>query len=136
VRVFPDSRIRAEDLEAGDHVLRIDVHEQPANDACGWGRLIGSFAREFPVTGSATDGPLDIGRLELSQVGAEPLRVDERAPDFRVQTLDGKVLTLDDFRGKFLLLNFWATWCAPCGTERMSLLRVIRSCQFPACASA
>ncbi len=125
VRVFPDGRFRAEDLEAGDHVLRIDVHEQPANDACGWGRLIGSFTRDFAVTGSAADGPLDLGKLQPSQVGAEPLRVGERAPDFRVRTLDGKVLSLDDFRGKFLLLDFWATWCAPCVSE-LPALRALR----------
>jgi len=121
VRVFSVGRFRAEDLEAGDHVLRIDVHEQPANDACGWGRLIGSFAREFTVTGSAADGPLDLGRLEPSQVGDKPLRVGERAPDFRVRTLDGKLLSLNDFRGKFLVLDFWATWCAPCVSELPSL---------------
>ena len=91
-------------------MLRIDVHEQPAHDACGWGRLIGSFTREFTVTGSAADGPLDIGRLEPSQVGTKPLRVGEMAPGPRVQTLDGKLLSLNDFRGKFLLLNSRPRW--------------------------
>ena len=79
VRVFSDGRFRAEDLEAGNHVLRIDIHEQPAIDACGWGRLIGSFTQEFTVTGSAAEGPLELGRLEPSQVGPRPLQVGERA---------------------------------------------------------
>lgn len=60
--------------------------------------------------------------LPLSMAEAAPdnlpgLRVGEKAPDFELMTLDGKTVKLSDYRGKKVVLNFWATWCPPCKAE-------------------
>jgi len=48
----------------------------------------------------------------------------QTAPEFTLQDVAGKALSLAQFRGKIVVLNFWATWCPPCREEIPSLERL------------
>lgn len=57
--------------------------------------------------------------------GSRPPRIGTAAPDFTVQDAQTKV-TLSQLRGQVIVLNFWATWCAPCVEEVPSLVEMQR----------
>lgn len=45
-------------------------------------------------------------------------------PDFELETLDGEILKLSDYKGERVILNFWATWCPPCRAEMPDFQRL------------
>jgi len=49
-------------------------------------------------------------RAQFSEAGVEKLKVAVDAPDFTLKELGGGIISLKDLRGKFILLNFFATW--------------------------
>ena len=49
-----------------------------------------------------------------------------RAPDFSLADLEGNTITLDQMRGKVVLLNFWGTWCGPCRKEIPDFINLMK----------
>ena len=48
----------------------------------------------------------------------------QKAPNLSLKDLNGKTVRLSDFKGKVVLLNFWATWCVPCRAEIPDLVKM------------
>lgn len=71
-------------------------------------------------TVAANLGPLARGELAAFKVTTAPMI----APNLAFKAPDGRDVTLADFRGRVVLLNLWATWCAPCRHEMPALDRL------------
>ena len=61
--------------------------------------------------------------LSASQPGYPPV-IPEAAHDFTLETLNGEAVNLKALQGKWVVINFWATWCVPCVKEMPYLQRV------------
>src|SRR5690606_6385017 len=70
---------------------------------------------------------LEVGKPERTAVpeGADVAALTAKpAPPFTLETLDGRTVSLSDYKGQVVLVNIWATWCPPCVRETPRLVRV------------
>jgi peroxiredoxin len=77
--------------------------------------------------GGSEDGGLGVVALDDARntTGRSPAaEIGRAAPDFRLSQLGGGEVQLSDLRGRVVILNFWATWCAPCRQEMPEFVRI------------
>jgi peroxiredoxin len=125
VTIGEDGTFRATDVPPGE--WRIDgIVFLPSAAGAGKLRTAGHIPKRFtvaaePATAAAPAKPVDLGEVPVSFT--THLKAGDPAPDFDVTTLDGKRLRLADLRGKYVVLDFWATWCGSCLHEMPALKR-------------
>jgi len=81
--------------------------------------------RCFAYSASLSLAAVFLSVLSGCYSGTRPPRIGSNAPDFTVQDSD-RTVTLSQFRGQVVVLNFWATWCPPCVEEMPSLVEIQR----------
>ncbi|MCB0191547.1 MAG: TlpA family protein disulfide reductase [Anaerolineae bacterium] len=83
-----------------------------------------------PIRSQSLPPPIILGLTpEPDSVTVTGMVVGQIAPDFTLLTLNGDTLTLSGLRGRPVLINFWASWCAPCRIEMPTLVRVYKKYQ-------
>lgn len=96
-----------------------------------WGRiqrgllgvlLIAGIGCDSVPTESATDRTADASRSAERVL----LKVGSPAPNFKLWDLNGNAVSLSDYRGSVVLVNFWATWCGPCKVEMPAMEKLYR----------
>jgi thiol-disulfide isomerase/thioredoxin len=134
--VSEDGTFRLDDVSEGDWQIEVELKSPPPPGQFWSNTIIGKLEHRFTmdaIPNGVSDEPLDLGTLTIEKIEQPKplLQVGQTTPDFELAQIfattdteakkDAK-LRLSDYKGKIIVLDFWATWCVPC-LQKMPELR-------------